>query len=103
MLVVMCRFIDADEDGVISMQDLYLLMMGLGEMLTDDDLFGMLNMADVDCDGKVTFEGKESLHTSYTVDGKTALKMVNSFRSKYKIIRPKHRKTLKRPALANKN
>ncbi|KAL4217916.1 hypothetical protein ACF0H5_022655 [Mactra antiquata] len=50
------RFIDADNDGVISTQDLYILMMGLGEMLTDDELFGMLNMADVDCDGKVTFE-----------------------------------------------
>lgn len=33
-------------------------MMGLGEMMTDDDLFGMLNTADIDCDGKVTFEGK---------------------------------------------
>lgn len=27
-------------------------------MMTDDDLFGMLNTADIDCDGKVTFEGK---------------------------------------------
>ncbi|XP_045181728.2 uncharacterized protein LOC123540609 isoform X2 [Mercenaria mercenaria] len=50
------RFIDADEDGVISTQDLYVLMMGLGEMMTDDELFGMVNMADCDCDGKVTFE-----------------------------------------------
>lgn len=45
---------------MISSQDLYQLMMGLGEMLTDDELFGMLNMADVDCDGKVTFEGSHT-------------------------------------------
>jgi len=51
------RFIDADGDGVISTSDVYQLMMGLGEMLTDDELFSIVNVADLDCDGKVTFEG----------------------------------------------
>ncbi|XP_052236591.1 uncharacterized protein LOC127848266 isoform X1 [Dreissena polymorpha] len=50
------RFIDHDGDGVISTSDLYTLMMGLGEMLTDDELFSILNMADLDCDGKVTYD-----------------------------------------------
>ena len=52
-----CRFIDSDEDGVISTKDVYNLMMGLGEMLDDDELWGMVTMADLDCDGKLTFKG----------------------------------------------
>ncbi|XP_052763489.1 uncharacterized protein LOC128205681 isoform X1 [Mya arenaria] len=50
------KFIDSDGDGVISTSDVYNLMMGLGEMLTDDELFGMVNVVDLDCDGKVTFD-----------------------------------------------
>ncbi|WAR16525.1 CML8-like protein [Mya arenaria] len=48
--------LEADGDGVISTSDVYNLMMGLGEMLTDDELFGMVNVVDLDCDGKVTFD-----------------------------------------------
>ena len=55
--VLVFRFIDSDEDGVISVKDVYNLMMGLGEMLDDDELFGMVTMADLDCDGKLTFKG----------------------------------------------
>ncbi|WAR16543.1 hypothetical protein MAR_031137 [Mya arenaria] len=56
--------LEADGDGVISTSDVYNLMMGLGEMLTDDELFGMVNVVDLDCDGKVTFDGDETLITS---------------------------------------
>ena len=61
-VLIYCRFIDSDEDGVISVKDVYNLMMGLGEMLDDDELYGMVTMADLDCDGKLTFRGQYLFH-----------------------------------------
>ena len=49
--------IDVDADGIISVQDLYQLMMGIGEMLTDDELSELLEAADNDGDGKVNYKG----------------------------------------------
>ncbi|CAC5418203.1 unnamed protein product [Mytilus coruscus] len=46
------RLIDVDGDGIISVQDLYQLMMGIGEMLTDDELSDLLKGADADGDGE---------------------------------------------------
>ncbi|KAL3891639.1 hypothetical protein ACJMK2_003891 [Sinanodonta woodiana] len=50
------RFIDADDDGYISVADIYQLMMGLGEMLTDDELASMFRVVDLNKDGRITFE-----------------------------------------------
>ncbi|KAK3598532.1 hypothetical protein CHS0354_005813 [Potamilus streckersoni] len=50
------RFIDADDDGYISVADIYQLMMGLGEMLTDDELARMFRAVDLNKDGRITFE-----------------------------------------------
>ncbi|XP_063407430.1 uncharacterized protein LOC134691110 isoform X2 [Mytilus trossulus] len=50
------RLIDIDGDGVISVQDLYQLMMGIGEMLTDDELSELLKGADADGDGEVSYK-----------------------------------------------
>ncbi|XP_071143464.1 uncharacterized protein [Mytilus edulis] len=50
------RLIDVDGDGIISVQDLYQLMMGIGEMLTDDELSELLKGADADGDGEVSYK-----------------------------------------------
>ena len=54
------RLIDVDGDGIISVQDLYQLMMGIGEMLTDDELSELLKGADADGDGEVSYKGNTS-------------------------------------------
>jgi calmodulin len=49
--------IDIDADGFITIQDLYQLMMGIGEMLTDDELSELLKAADNDGDGMINYKG----------------------------------------------
>ena len=44
-------------NSISSVKDVHSLMMGLGEILDDDDMYGMVTMADLDCDGKLTFKG----------------------------------------------
>ena len=51
------RLIDIDADGFITIQDLYQLMMGIGEMLTDDELSELLKAADNDGDGMINYKG----------------------------------------------
>lgn len=50
--------IDADEDGFITTTDLYQLMMGLGEMMTDEELAQLIKVADDDKDGQLNYAGK---------------------------------------------
>ncbi|XP_069105606.1 uncharacterized protein [Argopecten irradians] len=50
------NLIDYDEDGFITTSDIYQLMMGLGEMLTDYELDDLLKAADKDRDGKISYK-----------------------------------------------
>lgn len=43
--------IDKDVDGVIMMLDIYELMMGLGEMMMDEEIVEFIKMVDFDNDG----------------------------------------------------
>lgn len=43
--------IDKDVDGVIMMLDIYELMMGLGEMMMDEEIVELIKMVDFDNDG----------------------------------------------------
>jgi calmodulin len=50
--------IDKDADGVITTSDIYELMMGLGEMLTDEEITELIKTADLDNDGQINYRGK---------------------------------------------
>ncbi|OWF38522.1 uncharacterized protein LOC110466178 [Mizuhopecten yessoensis] len=50
------NLIDYDEDGFITTSDIYQLMMGLGEMLTDYELDDLLKASDKDRDGKISYK-----------------------------------------------
>lgn len=43
--------IDKDVDGVIMMLDIYEFMMGLGEMMMDEEIVEFIKMVDFDNDG----------------------------------------------------
>ncbi|KAK3088693.1 hypothetical protein FSP39_022482 [Pinctada imbricata] len=47
--------IDKDEDGFINTSDIYQLMMGIGEMLDDDELMDVMKAADYDKDGQINY------------------------------------------------
>ena len=49
--------IDKDEDGFINSDDIYQLMMGIGEMLSDDELMDIVKAADYDKDGQLNYRG----------------------------------------------
>ncbi|XP_070208259.1 uncharacterized protein [Littorina saxatilis] len=46
--------IDQDRDGLISTNDLYRLMIHLGEVLWDGQVDAMMKVADQDCDGRLS-------------------------------------------------
>lgn len=48
---------DKDNDGFISPYELSFVMLNLGEDLTDQEIYDMINEADLDGDGKVNFSG----------------------------------------------
>ena len=48
---------DKDGNGTISAEELKLVMAGLGEDLSDEDLKEMIKEADIDGDGEVNYEG----------------------------------------------
>lgn len=60
--------IDVDNDGFITVPDLYQLMMGIGDMLTDDELTELLVTADNDGDGMVDYKGKNTERTITQID-----------------------------------
>ena len=55
------RVFDRDGDGFISAAELKHVMNNLGEKLTDEEVDQMIIDADRDGDGKIDFEGKQSL------------------------------------------
>ncbi|KAA3486406.1 hypothetical protein Goshw_019056 [Gossypium schwendimanii] len=50
------RVFDKDQDGYISPYELRLVMMNIGEKLTDEELEQMIREADLDGDGQVNYE-----------------------------------------------
>ena len=52
------KVFDKDGNGFISAADLCLVMDNLGEKLTNEELDEMIQMANVDGDGQVDYEGK---------------------------------------------
>ncbi len=50
---------DINGNGYISRDELIQAMKKVGENLSDDDIDGMIRKADINHDGKVSFEGKE--------------------------------------------
>lgn len=53
---------DKDSDGFISPVELRFVMMNLGEQLSEQEVTDMIREADIDGDGKVNFEGKQSFN-----------------------------------------
>ena len=49
------RVFDRDNDGFITLEELRETMWGLGEKLTDPELLEMIEDADVDGDGKISY------------------------------------------------
>ena len=57
--------IDQDRDGIITTNDIYRLMIHLGEVLWDDQVAAILQAADMDGDGRISKKG-ESTQTGVT-------------------------------------
>lgn len=54
--------IDKDADGVITTSDIYELMMGLGEMMTDEEIAEFIKTADLDNDGQINYRGNWTIN-----------------------------------------
>ena len=52
------RVFDKDGDGYISAVELKVVMMNLGEKLSDAEVDDMLKEADTDGDGRIDYNGK---------------------------------------------
>ena len=50
--------IDQDRDGLITTNDIYRLMIHLGEVLWDEQVNAILQAADVDGDGRISKKGE---------------------------------------------
>lgn len=55
------RVFDKDGNGFISAAELRHVMTNLGEKLTDEEVDEMIREADIDGDGQVNYEGKNSI------------------------------------------
>ena len=51
------RVFDRDGSGLVSVSELRHVIMNLAEKLTDEEIDDMIREADVDCDGRVNYEG----------------------------------------------
>jgi Ca2+-binding EF-hand superfamily protein len=51
-------FAAQDRDGLITSNDVYRLMIRLGEVVWDTEVAAMFNEADIDSDGKISRKGK---------------------------------------------
>ncbi len=51
------RVFDKDGNGLITASELRVVMDNLGEKLTEDEVEEMIREADLDGDGKVSYEG----------------------------------------------
>ena len=56
---------DTDGSGKISREELKLCMQKLGERLTEADIDKMIQEADVDGDGEINYEGRQSYQPNY--------------------------------------
>lgn len=52
------RVFDSDNNGYITFDELKRAMQMIGESVTEKQLQDMLNLADVDKDGRINYEGK---------------------------------------------
>jgi len=50
------RVFDRDGNGYVTEKELRLIMMNLGEKLTDEEIDEMIQCADVDGDGQINYE-----------------------------------------------
>lgn len=55
------RFFDKNGDGVITARELKMVLLNLGEKMTDDEINEMIMEADTSGDGVIDYEGKSSL------------------------------------------
>ena len=51
------RFFDKDNDGSISKSELRQVMQKFGELLTEEEIDAMIEEADIDGDGEITYSG----------------------------------------------
>ena len=51
------RFFDKDNDGSISKSELKQVMQKFGELLSEEEIVAMIEEADIDGDGEVTYLG----------------------------------------------
>ena len=58
--------IDQDRDGLITTNDIYRLMIHLGEVLWDEQVNAILQAADVDGDGRISKKGERVMRSCKT-------------------------------------
>lgn len=56
LLCILHRVFDADGNGLIDREELKRVMASLNEELSEEDLSAMINEADTDKDGQISFE-----------------------------------------------
>lgn len=52
------QMFDKNKDGYISLEDLRMTMKLLGQSLTDEEAAAMLQVMDINRDGKISYTGK---------------------------------------------
>ena len=52
------RVFDKDGDGFVSYPELKIVLKSLGEKLTDEEVAAMVKEADLNNDGRISYEGK---------------------------------------------
>ena len=55
---MVCRVFDRNGDGFISAAELRTTMTNMGDKLTDEEMSQFMTDADIDGDGRITYDGK---------------------------------------------